>query len=87
MGVRYTRPMPITKQAIKKLHRDRSRERENVRVRLRLRDAVKSVRRKPSAKALALAFQRLDKAAKNHVIHKNKASRLKSRLSKLLAKK
>ncbi len=28
----------------------------------------------------------LDKAAKRHVIHKNKASRIKSRLSKLLAR-
>ncbi|MBI3955662.1 30S ribosomal protein S20, partial [Candidatus Gottesmanbacteria bacterium] len=43
--------------------------------------------KKPTAKALASAFTQLDKAAKTNVIHKNKASRLKSRLSKLLQKK
>lgn len=79
--------MPITKQAIKKLNRDNSRKVQNASVRLKLRDAIKSARQKPTVKALSLAFQRLDKAAKNHVIHKNKASRLKSRLSRLLTKK
>lgn len=78
--------MPITKQAIKKLRRDRSRQADNARVREGLRDAVKTVRRKPTAKALRLAFQHLDKAAKTHLIHKNKAARLKSRLSRLLKK-
>lgn len=76
--------MPITKQAIKKLRRDRSRQAQNARVRVNLRDAVKAVRRKPTAKTLSLAFQRLDKAVKTGVIHKNKASRLKSRLSRLI---
>lgn len=79
--------MPITKQAIKKLNRDNFRKVENASVRMKLRDAIKSVRQKPTVKTLSLAFQRLDKAAKNHVIHKNKASRLKSRLAKLLGKK
>ncbi len=76
--------MPITKQAIKKLRRDRSRQAHNTKIRAGLRDAVKAMRRKPTAKALASAFKQLDKAAKTHVIHKNKASRLKSRLSQLL---
>lgn len=42
------------------------------------------MRQKPSAKSLTEAFQKLDRAAKSHVIHKNKAARLKARLSKLL---
>lgn len=79
--------MPITKQAIKKLSRDNFRKVENASVRMKLRDTIKSARQKPTVKTLSLAFQRLDKASKNHVIHKNKASRLKSRLSRLLAKK
>ena len=79
--------MPITKQAIKKLRGDRLRQVHNSRIRINLRDTVKSMRQKPSAKALSHAFKRLDKAVKTHVIHKNKAARLKSRLSKLLVKK
>ncbi|MBI5620723.1 30S ribosomal protein S20 [Candidatus Gottesmanbacteria bacterium] len=79
--------MPITKQAIKKLHTDISREAHNASIRFYVREAVKAVRKHPTAKALAHAFGKLDKAAKTNVIHKNKASRLKSRLSKLLQKK
>lgn len=79
--------MPITKQAIKKLRRDRDRRAHNHKLRDEVRDGVKAMRRKPTAKALILAFKQLDKAEKTHVIHKNKASRLKSRLAKLLAKK
>ena len=37
-------------------------------------------------KALAAAYQALDKAAKTHVIKNNKAGRLKSRLTKFIAK-
>jgi ribosomal protein S20 len=48
---------------------------------------VKSMRKHPTQKSLTLAFTALDKAAKTHVIHKNKAARLKARLAKLLAKK
>lgn len=79
--------MPITKQAVKKLRRDKSVETHNAKIRTSLRDAVKAMRRHPTAKALSLAFGRLDKAAKTNIVHKNKAARLKSRLSKLLRKK
>jgi ribosomal protein S20 len=40
----------------------------------------------PGKKTLSAAFKALDKSAKGHIIHKNKAARLKSRLSKLLKK-
>ena len=79
--------MQITKRAIKKLRRDRSVETHNARIRAGLRDAVKAMRRHPTVKALSLAFTRLDKAAKTNIVHKNKVARLKSRLSRLLAKK
>jgi ribosomal protein S20 len=48
---------------------------------------VKQVRRTPNAKNLTAAFSALDKAAKVKVMHPNRAARLKSRLSKLLAAK
>jgi len=79
--------MPITKQAAKKLRRDRTTQVRNARVRRDVRESVKAVRKHPTVKALSKAAKILDKAAKTNVIHKNKASRLKSRLAKLLGKK
>ncbi len=78
--------MPITKRAIKKLRHDRVRAGESDKVRATLRRLVKTARTSPTSKSLASAFGALDKAAKHHIIHKNKAARLKSRLSKLLKK-
>jgi len=78
--------MPITKQAEKKLRHDRKRATKTAKQRSDLRVVIKKLREKPSKKGLDQAFKVLDKAAKNHVIHANKASRLKSRLSKLIAK-
>ena len=79
--------MPITKQAAKKLRRDRTTHIRNARVRRDVRETVKAVRKHPTLKMLSAASKILHKAAKTNVIHKNKAARLKSRLSKLLGKK
>lgn len=79
--------MPITKQAAKKLRRDRTIQIRNSLVRRDVREAVKAVRKHPTEKTLSMATKILDKAAKTHIVHKNKAARLKSRLSKLLGKK
>ncbi len=79
--------MPVTAQAEKKLRRDRKQQVINAAHRAHLRDGVKSMRKTPTKKQLRAVFSLLDKAVKLHVIHKNKASRLKSRLSKLLIKK
>lgn len=76
--------MPITNQAIKKLRHDRSVTVRNEKSRNVLDMLVKKARKAPSAKALSNAFQALDKAVKHHLIHKNAASRTKSRLSKLV---
>ena len=79
--------MPITKRAVKKLRHDRKRTIEIKRVHEALQKLVKSMRKKPTATSLTKVFSALDKATKTHAIHKNKAARLKARLSKLLAKK
>jgi len=50
-----------------------------------LKGLIKAMRRSPSAKALQEVSSKLDKAVKTNMIHLNKASRLKSRLSKHLA--
>lgn len=85
--------MPITKSAKKALRQDQGRRARNVQRKRKFRDLVKKFRQAVSdknfdqAKALLpRVYQSLDKAAKTNVIRKNKASRLKSRLTKSLAK-
>lgn len=79
--------MPIIKQAGKKLRHDRKRALQTAGVRRTLRQLIKKTRTSPTAKNLSAVFGALDKAAKHHVIHKNRAARLKSRLTRLLKKK
>lgn len=79
--------MPIIKRAIKKLHHDRKRTVVTALAKTSLRKIIKAYRASPTKKSLEKAFQALDKAAKRNIIHANKAARLKSRLSRLLAKK
>lgn len=78
--------MPITKRAIKKLRHDRIRSVQTGAIRQSLRKIIKAARVSPGKKSLTAAFRALDKAANKHIIHKNKAARLKSRLSRLLKK-
>lgn len=78
--------MPITKGAIRKQRADKRKVVQNLAAKRSFRDAVSAMRRKPTAKNLQTAFSRLDRAAKTHTLHKNTASRLKSRLAQLLAK-
>lgn len=79
--------MPVTLGAIRKQRADKRKARVNLKVRVGVREKIAKMRKKPTAKNLTEAFSRLDRAAKAHVITKNKAARLKSRLSKLLKKK
>jgi ribosomal protein S20 len=73
--------MAKTKNA-KKAHRSSLRKRVfNVRRKKAVHDAVKNV----SAKTLPELYQALDKAAKHGTLNKNKAARMKSRLTKRVA--
>lgn len=49
-----------------------------------LKGLLKNMRKNPSVKALSEVASGLDKAVKVNLIHKGKADRLKSRLSRLL---
>ena len=44
---------------------------------------VKAGNKEEASKSLNTAYQRVDKAMKNGLVHKNKAARVKSRLTKL----
>ena len=74
--------MPIIKSAIKKVRKDKARTTRNKKRELAMKTLVKKARASKTAKDLTAAYSALDKAAKVHLIHPNKAARLKSRLSK-----
>jgi len=80
--------MPITQSAKKALRQGETRRAKNIKRKKALKDIIKeykklSVSKKEEAKKmLPQVFKALDKAAKINLIKKNKASRLKSRLSR-----
>lgn len=79
--------MPITKSALKALRQQKRRSLINKPVRSHIKSTSDAYKAKPSVDLLSQAFSALDRAAKRNIIHKNKAARLKSRLSKLIAAK
>lgn len=74
--------MPIIRSAIKKVRKDKVRTARNKKRELALKSLIKKARVNKTPKNLQAVFSALDKAAKVHLIHPNKAARLKSRLSK-----
>lgn len=74
--------MPVTKQARKKLRKDKKREKKNDALKAEYKNALKKAKKSPTAKNVTEATKVIDKAAGKNVIHANKAARLKSRLTK-----
>ena len=79
--------MPVIKQAIKKVRQDKRKTAINALRKTAYKKTLSAFRKSPSADLMKKAYAALDRAAKTNVIHQNKASRLKSRLSKMLALK
>ncbi len=77
--------MPLIKSAIKKMHQDRARTKINQGKKLMLKKTLKTTRASVSLESLSQAYSALDRAAKNGLIHKNKAARQKAQLAKLAA--
>lgn len=77
--------MPVLKHAKKKLRQDKKRTSRNRKIKDTYKALVKKARTLKTLDAINAAFSGLDKAAKNHIIHKNKAARLKSSLSKTVS--
>ena len=85
--------MPITSSAKKALRASKHKAVFNLKRKDAISDVVKKIKKLVAAKnikeAEALmpkAYQAIDKACKTNLIHKNTASRKKSRLAKMLAK-
>ena len=74
--------MPIIKSAKKKLRQDKKRESDNKRIDALVNFSLKKAEKKSTPKNIQEAFSIIDKAVKKNIIHKNKAARLKSKLSK-----
>lgn len=79
--------MPIIKSAKKALRQSTKRRAENQIWKNKLNEAVKKATAEKSPAFLSQAYKTIDKSAKRGLIKKNKASRMKSKLAKLLRKK
>lgn len=79
--------MPVIKSAKKKLRQDRRKTLQNKSFENLFKKLIKEAIKTPSDTDIRKAVSAVDKAAKKNIIHKNKAARIKSALSKLLIKK
>ncbi len=77
--------MPITKSAKKALRQSRKRQISNAKIKNQLQSTLRQLKKHPSTKLLSQTYSNLDKAVKKHLIHPNKAARLKSQLSRKTA--
>ncbi|HUQ85206.1 MAG TPA: 30S ribosomal protein S20 [Candidatus Limnocylindrales bacterium] len=79
--------MPLLKHAKKKLKQDKVRTIRNKKVKNAFKLSVKKAKEGASEKTVSAAFKAVDKAVKKNLIHKNRAARMKSSLSKLIGAK
>ena len=79
--------MPVTKTAKRALRSSKKKAQVNRILKSRLEIAIRSAKNKKSKEAVEEAISLTDRASKRKIIHQNKASRMKSSLSKLLPKK
>lgn len=78
--------MPVTKTAKRALRGSQRKEAVNKRVMKQLDVAVRKAKKSKTAENVRVAVSKVDTAVKKKIIHKNKAARMKSSLSKLLLK-
>lgn len=75
--------MPVIKSAIKKLRKDRKREKQNDVIRASIKSAISRAKKDKKPESVREAIVLVDKATKKNILHKNKASRVKSSLTKI----
>ncbi|MCX6703877.1 MAG: 30S ribosomal protein S20 [Candidatus Woesebacteria bacterium] len=78
--------MPVTTTAKRALRGSKNKEAINKIILGKLEVAVRVARKGKTTEKVLKAVSLADRAAKKKVIHKNKAARIKSQLSKLLPK-
>lgn len=76
--------MPVTKTAKRALRGSTKKMGVNKIILTKLDKALRAAKKSKTKKSIETATSLTDKAAKKRTIHKNKAARIKSQLSKLL---
>ncbi len=76
--------MPVTKTAKRALRGSKRKEIINKIILSKLEIAIKAAKKTKTLKSVVKASSLTDRASKTATIHRNKAARLKSQLSKLL---
>lgn len=76
--------MPVTKTAKRALKSSRKKALVNIDIKKKLEIAVRDAKKTKSFKEIKKAISLSDRAVKKNVIHKNKSSRIKKSLSKLV---
>lgn len=79
--------MPVTKTAKRALRGSTKKAKVNKTLIQKLEIAIRLAKKSATLEKVTLATSLADKAAKKKIIHKNKAARIKSQLSKLIVKK
>ena len=74
--------MPVIKSAIKKWRKDKKRTERNDEFRDKFQLLVKTAKKTHTPESIQDAFSIIDKATKKHLIHANKAARMKSSLTR-----
>lgn len=75
--------MPISLSAKKSLRRTITNRSRNVKWKSKYKEIVKKYLEKPSKESLGLVYAILDKLGKNHIFHRNKIARLKSKFARV----
>lgn len=78
--------MPVTKTARRALRGSKKKALVNKLILTKLEKAIRSAKKTRTVEKVRLAVSLADRAVKKRFIHKNKAARIKSALSKLLPK-
>lgn len=78
--------MPVTKTAKRALRGSKKKASINNLIRVNLEAAIRVAKKDKSIVKIAKAIALADRAAKKKLIHKNKAARIKSALSKFIPK-
>jgi small subunit ribosomal protein S20 len=80
--------MPIIKSAKKKMRKDKKRTDHNISYIKAYKEVLNKIKKKQGnlEELVSQFYCRVDRAVKRHIIHKNKAKRLKARISHLVQK-
>jgi small subunit ribosomal protein S20 len=74
------KPMPNLASTKKRLRQSLKRTERNKSIRTKMKTALKKALADPNPNNVKMAIKAVDKAAKRHVIHANKAARLKAKV-------